>query len=119
MRCRSVLTRVDALRTGELSSDERGVVHAHLETCGSCNDSLTDVDELAQMVKVLSTAPPRSCCDAVKNAVCDSLDQIRKKGETVWVAFSGKGIRMIHRGSEEEARARYSSRHQRGLEKAE
>jgi hypothetical protein len=33
MRCRSVLTRVDALRTGELAPAEQTAVEKHFETC--------------------------------------------------------------------------------------
>ena len=44
MRCRSALTRVDALRTRELSHEERSAVEDHLKTCRSCDQSLHDVD---------------------------------------------------------------------------
>ena len=65
MRCRSALTRVDALRTRELSQDERAEVESHLKTCKSCDDSLHDVDRLAAAVKALAIAPPRSCKDTL------------------------------------------------------
>ena len=51
MQCRSVLTRVDALRTGELPPEESGVVHEHLKTSSSCDESLGDVGALAKAVK--------------------------------------------------------------------
>jgi methylated-DNA-[protein]-cysteine S-methyltransferase len=102
MQCRSVLTRVDALRTGELQADERGAVDEHLRTCTSCEASVTDCDDLARSIKSLAAAPPRSC----KDALADSYEQV---GD-VWVAFSDRGIRMIHRGSFEEFHAAYTAR---------
>ena len=49
MQCRSVLTRVDALRTGELKADEHGAVEEHLRTCSSCDASVHDVDDLFEI----------------------------------------------------------------------
>lgn len=115
MRCRSALTRIDAMRTGELEPDERHVLHDHLETCPSCNESVADVESLASMVKSLIPAPLRSCRDALKGQCASSFDKI----DDVWVAFSKSGLRMIHRGgSEEEFRARFTKRYSRPLEPA-
>jgi methylated-DNA-[protein]-cysteine S-methyltransferase len=102
MQCRSVLTRVDALRTGELQAEERGAVKEHLRTCSSCDASVADVDDLARSIKSLAVTPPRSC----KDALGDSYEQV----DGVWVAFSERGIRMIHRGSFEEFHAAYTAR---------
>ena len=102
MQCRSVLTRVDALRTGELEAEERGVVSEHLRSCPSCDESVGDVDMLARSIKSLVTAPPRSCRDAI----ADSYEQV---GD-VWVAFSDRGLKLIHRGSFEEFSSTYKSR---------
>ncbi|MGZ5445163.1 MAG: methylated-DNA--[protein]-cysteine S-methyltransferase [Thermoanaerobaculia bacterium] len=102
MQCRSVLTRVDALRTGELQAEERGAVKEHLRHCPSCDASVADVDDLARSIKSLATAPPRSCRDAL----ADSYEQV----DDVWVAFSERGIRMIHRGTFEEFHAAYTAR---------
>lgn len=113
MRCRSVLTRIDAMRTGELDSKE---IHEHLETCPSCNDSVGDVDHLARSVKSLFAAPPRSCRDSLKGKCFDSYDTITERGETVHVAFSDRGVRMVHRGTLDELRDRYTKRHGRALE---
>lgn len=90
MQCRSVLTRVDALRTGELHEGEQDEVRNHLRTCQSCDESVGDVDQLANSIRSLLTAPPRSC----REALSDSYEQI---GD-VWVAFSDRGIRLIRRG---------------------
>ena len=114
MRCRSALTRIDALRTGELAADERHVLHDHLETCPSCNESVADVVSLAETVKALAAAPPRSCRDTLKGKCASSFDRV---GE-VWVAFSKSGLRMIHRGTEEEFRSRFTKRFGRPLEPA-
>ncbi len=111
MRCRSVLTRVDALRTGELPPDEQGVVHEHLKTCPSCDESLGDVGTLAKSVKALIAAPPRSCRDAI----CDSYERV---GD-VWVAFTKDGLRMIHRGGTlDDFLGVYTKRYGRSLQPA-
>ena len=94
MQCKSVLTRVDALRTGELHADEHGLVSEHLRRCPTCDQSVNDVDQLARQIKAIAAAPPRSCRDAI-------ADRYEQVGE-VWVAFSDRGIRMVHRGSFEE-----------------
>ena len=91
MQCRSVLTRVDALRTGELQAEEESAVHDHLRRCKSCDESAGDVDTLARSLKPLLAAPPRSCRDAI----ADTYDQ----AGDVWVAFSERGLKLIHRGS--------------------
>src|SRR5207244_13116239 len=110
MRCRSALTRVDALRTRELSHDERGAVESHLKSCKSCDDSLHDVDRLARAVKGLAVAPPRSCRDAVCREVADSYDRVEAGGREVWVAFADGGIRMITARTVEDLRAPYAKR---------
>lgn len=107
MRCRSVLTRVDALRTGELPPDEQASVHEHLETCRSCDESLSDVDVLAKQVKSLVTMPPRSC----KDEIADSYDRV----DDVWVAFSNHGLRLVLRGSYEDFATAHAKRHDRCL----
>ena len=111
MRCKSVLTRIDALRTGELQQSDEGAVREHLRTCQSCDESLHDVGDLAQTMKSLAVEAP-SCCDDVK----DSFDQLDIDGTTVWVAFGERGLRMIlHGGTETEFRAAYAKRYDRPL----
>jgi O-6-methylguanine DNA methyltransferase len=112
MRCRPTLTRIDALRTGELTPDEQGEVHEHLSTCRSCNDSFADVDDLVKSVKSLAAVPPRSCRDTL----ADSYEQLREGNEPVWVAFSDNGLRLILRGgSFDELRSEYAKRYCRSL----
>src|SRR5437879_1518209 len=107
MRCRTALTRVDALRTGELEAPEQATVHQHLDKCRSCHDSLTDVEELARAVKALAMPAPRSIREI---AAADSLDKV----DDVWVAFSKRGLRMMTRGGSDEAfRERYARRYGR------
>ena len=111
MRCRSALTRVDALRTRELSPDERSEVESHLKKCKSCDESLHDVASLAGAIKSLALAPPRSC----KDTLCgDSYDRV---GD-VWVAFSKDGIRMITARSVDDLQVRYAKRYGRDLQRA-
>ncbi len=114
MRCRSALTRIDAMRTGELAPGERHVLDDHLATCSSCNDSVHDVESFASTVKAaLAAAPPRSCRDTLRGKCATSFDNIND----IWVAFSKDGLRMIHRGgSEDEFRKRFAKRYSRPLE---
>src|ERR1051325_5564133 len=113
MRCRSALTRVDALRTRELPPDERSEVESHLKTCRSCDESLHDVDSLVRAVKALAVAPPRSCKDALCGG--DFYDRV---GD-VWVAFSKDGIRMITARSADDLHARYARRYGRDLQRSQ
>lgn len=114
MQCRSVLTRVDALRTGELHPVERGVLNDHLRTCRSCEESVDDVSLLAGVVKSLAVTSPRSCRESIRCS--DSFDRL----DDVWVAYSRLGLRMIHRGgSESDFRAAYTSRYGRELDRSE
>ena len=116
MRCRTVLTRIDAMRTGELPSGEHEPLHEHLGRCPSCNESVADVDLFAQAIKSLPPAPPRSCRDSVAGKCSDSYDTVTERGETVFVVFTDRGIRMIHRGgTPEDVRERYARRHGRAL----
>jgi O-6-methylguanine DNA methyltransferase len=110
MQCRSILTRVDAARTGELLQSDERAVQEHLQRCKSCGASVHDVEKLANAVKSLAVKPPRSCRDEI-----DHVDQI----DDVWVAFSPHGLRMITRGgTQEEFAKRYAHRYGRALERA-
>lgn len=105
MRCRSALTRVDALRTGELPPDEERAVHEHLRRCPSCDESVADVRHLSDIVKSIAVSPVRSC----KGVACDRFESIEVQGRPVWVAFSDRGLTMIHSGgSENMFRQRYA-----------
>ena len=105
MRCRSALTRIDALRTGELALPEQTEVHQHLKTCKSCDDSVADVERLADAVKALALAPPRR--------FHDYYDRV---GD-VWIAFSERGLRMVSGRSLETLRTDYQKRYGRSLER--
>lgn len=107
MQCRSVLTRVDALRTGELQAEEQGAVHEHLRTCPTCEQSAGDVATLSDSIKSLLATPPRSCRDTM----ADSYAQV----DDVWVAFSDRGLHLIHRGTLEELQAAHAARFCRTL----
>jgi O-6-methylguanine DNA methyltransferase len=116
MRCRSALTRVDALRTRELSQEERSAVESHLKSCKSCDESLHDVERLTSAVKAaLSIAPPRSC----KDTLCkDFFDRVEAGGREVWVAFSDNAIRMITARTADDLHTRYARRYGRDLQRA-
>jgi len=111
MRCRPTLTRVDALRTGELPAEEHREVEAHLRRCKSCEESVTDVEALASAVKALALAPPRSLRETLRTT--DFFDQV----ENVWVAFSDRSIRMISARSLDDLRSWYAKRYGRSLER--
>jgi O-6-methylguanine DNA methyltransferase len=114
MRCRSALTRIDALRTGELKAAERGALKEHLRTCASCDESFTDLSHLAQAVKRLAPAP-RARSWGIR-PLADGFDRLEADGKGLWIAFAGRAIRMIHLGgTEEEFRARYARRFGRAL----
>jgi O-6-methylguanine DNA methyltransferase len=113
MQCRTVLTRIDALRTRELASIEKTAVEQHFKTCRSCNDSQADVVDLADAIKSLAVAPERSCREAVKQQIADSFDRV---GDA-WVAFSNGRIRMIAKAdSIDDVREAYAKKYGRVLE---
>lgn len=115
MQCRSVLTRIDALRTHELPPIEETAVAQHLKTCRSCGESTGDVAGLADAVKSLAVAPPRSC----REEIADSFDRLQTEGGEVWVAFSAAGIRMITAaGTLDDLRRAYARHYCRVLEPA-
>ena len=105
MQCRSVLTRIDALRTGELAPIEQSAVESHLRSCRSCGDSCGDVDELAHAVKSLAAAPPQSCCEAIT----DRFDRVETPAGPMLVVFSDRGIRLIT-AADADVRAAYAKR---------
>lgn len=112
MRCRPTLTRVDALRTGELEREEHRAVEQHLKRCASCAKSADDVSHLAEVIKELAVAPPRSVRQSLRTS--DFYDQV----ENLWVAFSDRAIRMISARSLDDLRAQYAKRYGRTLEQA-
>ena len=112
MRCRPTLTRVDALRTGELPDEERRAVEEHLKRCKSCEESAADIEQLASAVKALALVPPRPIRESVRTT--DFFDQV----ENVWVAFSDRAIRMISARSLDDLRSWYAKRYGRTLERA-
>ena len=104
MRCRTALTRIDALRTGELPAAESSVVHEHLRKCQSCDESVSDLTALTASLKETVVAPPRS----ILSEITDHFDVITAGGDEVLVAFSDRGLRMITTGvSPDEFRASY------------
>ena len=117
MQCRSVLTRIDALRTGELEQTESAEVESHLKTCRSCEESTDDLTSFADVVRGLVVTPTRSCAPTVASICSDGFDFFTFEDRTVWVAFSSKGIRRIdfRSGNENEFREGYLRDFGRGL----
>lgn len=93
------------MRTGELALPERNEVHEHLKRCKSCDESVSDIERLADAVRALAAEAPRRQHDA--------YDQV----EDVWVAFSDRGIRMISGRSAEDLVGWYQKRYGRSLER--
>jgi O-6-methylguanine DNA methyltransferase len=104
MRCRTVLTQIDAVRTGELQ--EKKEMKHHLSICPSCDESVADVETLATNLKELVTPAPRTLRERLTAAISDRFDTVEAGGQTAWVAFSDKGIRMLHLGKTTERRFR-------------
>ena len=116
MRCRTVLTRIDALRTGELPAPESNEVHEHLRTCRSCDDSTNDLAALTAGLKETCIDPPRS----TRDEITDHFDVIRAGGDEVLVAFSDRGLRMITTGATpDEFRESYVKKFGRDIKRAE
>lgn len=114
MRCRNVLTRIDALRTNELAAGEAQEVNEHLGKCHDCEESLNDVVALARSVRSIAIQPPKSMRAGL--TATDRFDVVDAGGRPIFVAFSNRGLRMIHTGSsEEEFRIMYGERFGREL----
>lgn len=112
MRCRTVLTRLDAMRTGELAAPQSSEVHEHLRTCPSCDDSVSDLTALTASLKQITVPPPVS----IRTAITDHFDVIDAGPDKVLVAYSDRGLRMITTGvTADEFRAVYSRRSGRHL----
>lgn len=121
MQCRSVLTRIDAHRTGELDETQSRELESHLSTCSSCNESVDDVTEFAEIVRSLSHDAPETCCAELKETLSDSFGTFEAAGRRVWVGFSSRGVKMIdiRSTSAEEFRRAYCHRFDRDLRQAE
>ncbi|MEO8216917.1 MAG: methylated-DNA--[protein]-cysteine S-methyltransferase [Acidobacteriota bacterium] len=108
MRCRNVLLRLDQHRTGELENTESTELNRHVETCGSCNDSLHELDRFAELVQLLGSSSPGSC-------EREKLDRVSTSGGEAWVIFGERGIRMIDRSEISEAELRDQYCVERGI----
>lgn len=112
MRCRSVLTRIDAMRTGELPAPESKDIHNHLRTCRSCDESVADINDLTATLKSIVVDPPRS----LRNELADQFDVIKVNRDEVLVAFSERGLRMITTGvTPDQFRKSYTKRFGRDI----
>jgi O-6-methylguanine DNA methyltransferase len=117
MRCKTVLTRIDAFRTNELAGGEAREVHEHIGKCHSCEESLNDVVALARSVRSIGVEPPKSIRATLTST--DAFDVVDADGRPLFVAFSSRGLRMIHTGSsEQEFRIMYGERFGRELVRA-
>lgn len=116
MRCKNVERRLDAYRTGELPPDEIRHVADHLAACDACSATLQGIAQIAGAMR--ATPEPSSRRDGFERLEATPRNRgNRGTEEPVWVAFSGRGLRMIHRGSSEsEFRGKYARRYARTLE---
>ncbi|MFZ2491323.1 MAG: methylated-DNA--[protein]-cysteine S-methyltransferase [Thermoanaerobaculia bacterium] len=100
-----MLTRIDAMRTGELPGAESTVVEEHLRRCPSCGESVDDLMQLSTAVRSLAAT------DAAVPAPQDRFEVIDHSGLTVLVAFSPRGLTMLRTGcSEDEFRVAYEQK---------
>lgn len=122
MQCKSVLIRLDELRTGELEPTVAGDVKTHLQKCSSCEHTLDAINELADHVRMIKprVQPATSILDGVRAAMADSFDKIVGGGRRAWVAFSAEGVTMIRLDckDEPEMKAIYRARFNRELRRA-
>lgn len=114
MNCTNVEIRLDAFRTGELSPRDTSAVARHLTTCDRCAPLKTSIDTLARRLRELkATAVP-----SMRALLSDSYDALADEGQPVWVAFSDRGIGMIHRGTFDDFAALHAKRFGRLLQRA-
>ena len=50
MRCKHVTRRLDAYATGEVSARDRVRIEAHLATCESCRQALTNLERMGELL---------------------------------------------------------------------
>ncbi|MGH9456141.1 MAG: methylated-DNA--[protein]-cysteine S-methyltransferase [Thermoanaerobaculia bacterium] len=112
MRCKTVLTRIDELRTDELAREERAAIEEHLGECRSCDESAHDLEALASLAKHLRTSPVRSCATTVCEAVREKFGAFTAGERAIWTVWSSRGIRAVTGGdwSADEFRARAGGR---------
>ena len=115
MRCKDVLLKIDALRTGEVSPGEGKKIRAHAHGCQSCDESISDLDRFASAAHRLASELPRRAPKAEPLELADSYGRLEAGGLKVYVAFTNRGIRMIGRGPSAEVRRAYASRFGREL----
>lgn len=106
MNCTNVEIRLDAFRTGELSSRDFKAIGQHLATCAACARSRGSNETLAASLRELRTTRSPS----LRASLRDSYDQLADDGHQVWVAFAERGIRLIHRGTFDEFTALHAKR---------
>ena len=78
---------LSALIDGELSSDERRMVHEHLQTCAACRETVEEFTQIHGMVGELPrlVAPAAFVTDVVEHPLRRPMAQ-----QVVTAAFSGR-----------------------------
>lgn len=112
MNCTNVEIRLDAFRTGELSPRDAKAVQNHLTRCNRCAATQASIHTLATSLH--DEARARS----LRTLPRDSYDELADEGTAVWVAFSERGIRMVHRGAFADFAALHATRFGRVLQHA-
>jgi len=57
MRCKHVTRRLDAYAAGEVPAEERSRIEAHLATCESCRQALTNLERMGDLFNRASLPP--------------------------------------------------------------
>lgn len=120
MQCRSVLIRLDPLRTGELDAGDRRAIEAHLGTCRSCRDVHQEIRGFARTAPLLMGECPTSFTAALLRQLVDGYDVVAVAGVDMWIAFSDEGITSVALGVEspDDLARGYVKRFRRDLRRA-
>lgn len=107
MRCTTVQTRLDAYRTGEVAARDVEAIEAHLRSCESCSAWPRVAVTLSRELRDTARGVRR----LDREALFDSYDHVPTEDHgTIWVAFSSRAIRLVHRA---ESFAEFGNAHSR------
>jgi O-6-methylguanine DNA methyltransferase len=120
MQCKSVLFRLDGVRTGEVDPHEVHEIEKHLGSCRTCDETATAIAELAESLRAASPALRDANRSEARCSCFDFFDEVHVGGEALHVAFTDKGVSMVERRlkSDEAFSDLYFTRFGRALKRA-